>query len=172
MNRRWAIGLLITLAAVGLLYGGLISGVIPTKDQGRPGAAGTGVPQANQTDGLVAAHHPECEAQGVTVATYLQTGSPTTLDPQFATIRAGILAQPQAAQAGLIRAQADAVITACDLPKDKADAEPARYAAYVAYCKAHHGQFEAYGPTVYGVVEYPCFNDDHSDGTYAPPIGP
>ena len=68
----------------------------------------------NPASGLVTAQHSQCARSGRDVATYLATGSPTTLGPQWSSSRSRILSQAKDAQPGLIRAQANAEITRCD----------------------------------------------------------
>lgn len=83
-------------------------------------------PLSQQVGGLVTAEHDTCGQQGQTVAGYLQNGSPTSLDPQYAGMRSSILSQPSDARPGLIRQQADAVITACDRQLDQQAAAQAK----------------------------------------------
>jgi hypothetical protein len=104
------------------------SGIVNLGGSNAPGLSlGT-----NTDQGLVPAIHPPCGEQGKTVASYLQTGSPTSLDQQFASVRADILGKPKEGQPGLIRAQADAVIRACDSQIDQQDAAYAQAQAQAA----------------------------------------
>jgi hypothetical protein len=66
---------------------------------------------------LVPAVHQQCADLGALVQSYMLTGGTNgnpQLDQSYATARAEILRQPEAARAGLARADADDVIQACD----------------------------------------------------------
>jgi len=87
-----------------------------------------------------------CAREGREVAQYLLTGRPESLDSDLASTRAQILQEPKASRDGLIRADADQVISSCDAGADKAraiasaSASAARLAAeFAAACTADGG---------------------------------
>jgi hypothetical protein len=63
---------------------------------------------------LIQANHPECLQAGLAIAHYLETGQPTSFDPDWGTQRQQVLSLNGESRALFIRQQADAVIQACD----------------------------------------------------------
>lgn len=74
-------------------------------------ASSTTAPSTYQ---LIEAQSPACAAQGQTVARYLDTGQPTSLDPTYGNQRQDVLALTGEQRALKIRQEADQVIQGCD----------------------------------------------------------
>jgi hypothetical protein len=83
-------------------------------------AAGTGDYQ------LIAAQHTDCQQPGQDVAHYLDTGDPTSYDPNWGTQRQQLLSLSGDSRALYIRQQADAVIQTCDANESAQEAAAAQ----------------------------------------------
>lgn len=134
---------------------------------------------------LVPALYPECAELGERVQQYLSSGDAggdAEVEQQLADDRAGILASPEEAQAGLIRARASDVIERCDqqrsdedarqalaeqeareqLERDAAEAaaaerEAAREAQFADSCTQLGGRIDAGG---WCLIDYPGWPDE------------
>lgn len=68
--------------------------------------------------GLVSAEHTTCAQQGLSLARYLDTGQPTSLDPSYGQVRQQVLTLSGDSRALLIRRTADGAIQQCDQQLD------------------------------------------------------
>jgi flagellar motor protein MotB len=130
--------ILIPLAgALLLLYGCAAPGVFPT--------SGTA-----SVPGLVMSSYSACNQEGEQVASYLETGQPTSMDPQYGSERQTVLETSSRSQQDLyIRQVADQVISTCAQQTEQAQAQQqaaaqaARQAAQAAKQAAQQAQHEA-----------------------------
>lgn len=78
---------------------------------------------------LIRAEHQDCQQQGEALATYLDTGRPTSNDPTYGSDRQQVLNLPGEKRDLYIRQTADAYIRQCDQQEDAAAAAAAQAAA-------------------------------------------
>jgi hypothetical protein len=88
-------------------------------------AACGGSPTSNDYQ-LIAAQHADCQQPGQDVAHYLDTGDPTSYDPNWGTQRQQVLSLSGDSRALYIRQQADAVIQTCDANESAQEAAAAQ----------------------------------------------
>jgi hypothetical protein len=110
------LSLLTLAAAVVLAACGTGHGTLPGQPGGRSGGYATG------GYNLVPAQYPDCARQGTALATYLDTGEPTSDDPSFGDQRQQVLALTGDSRALFIRQTADAYIDQCDQQEYRSDA--------------------------------------------------
>ncbi len=79
--------------------------------------------------GLIDAQYPICANQGQALASYLNTGEPTSNDPAYGDQRQQVLALSGASRALYIRQQADSYISKCDEIQLQAENDAAAQAA-------------------------------------------
>ena len=95
-----------------------------TTSGGNTGSSGVG--------GLIAAQFPVCAQQGQALATYLNTGLPTSNDPTYGDERQEALSLSGAQRALYIRQQADAYIQKCDQQQVQTQTQDSQQAAAAA----------------------------------------
>jgi hypothetical protein len=99
-------------------------------------ASATQAPQATSTWGLIPAEWPDCARAGAALASYLDTGQPTTNDLQFGDQRQQVLSLSGDQRALYIRQQADQLIDSCDQQDNQAASASAAASAAEAQASA------------------------------------
>ncbi len=123
-------------------------GTLPTGSSGTGSSGNTG---PSGVGGLIAAQFPVCAQQAQTLATYLNTGLPTSNDPTYGDDRQEVLSLSGAQRALYIRQQADAYIEQCDQQQQETETQNSEQAAAASAAAKAAAEQQAAEPACHAV---------------------